>query len=133
MLDDTGPVPSAPPGGVRTARLRLRRHLGGPLEPAAARAAVARPPSSTGVFAVCLPGGSGVEEQVGSVFLDRHRGALELSYQLLPAWWRRGMVTEACAAVLDLAADELAGRCPVDERVVVTQLANVASGALFAP
>lgn len=66
-------------------------------------------------------------EVVGSVSLDRHRGELEVSYELLPAHWGRGLATEAVTAVIGWAAEH------TDDVTViaVTQTANASSVALL--
>lgn len=64
---------------------------------------------------------------VGSVSLDRHRGELEVSYELLPAYWGRGFATEAVGAVIGWVAEH------TDDTTIiaVTQTANASSVALL--
>lgn len=96
-----------------------RRYLGGPVDDSAVRAVRARVPGETwGSFVIEVAGAV-----AGSCLLDRDRGELEMSYQLLPEYRGRGLATEALRALLDWAA----GRCPERHVIAITQAANAPS------
>ena len=103
-----------------------RRYLGGPAGPeqvAALRASAFTP--RRGAYVVTVVG---TGEVAGTLFLERQRGELELSYLFLPEFWGRGLALEACTLLLDWAAAE-----GDDETVIaVTQTANHRSLRLLA-
>ena len=51
-------------------------------------------------FAACL---KDTEELVGMVFVETSDGSCELGYTVDPRWWGRGIATEMCQTVVDLA------------------------------
>jgi RimJ/RimL family protein N-acetyltransferase len=77
----------------------VRGYLGGPVPVERARAALAGPLGERWGSFVIEAGG----EVVGSCLLDRERGELEISYQLLPEFWGHGYAREAVSAVLEWA------------------------------
>lgn len=96
-----------------------RRYLGGPVDESVVRAARTRTLGATwGSFLIEVDGAV-----AGSCSLDRDRGELEVSYQLLPEFRGRGLATEALGALLDWAAR----CCPEDHVIAVTQAANAPS------
>jgi RimJ/RimL family protein N-acetyltransferase len=103
----------------------VRGYLGGPVPEDRARAALSGPVDERwGSFLVTL---MDTGEVVGSCLLDRDRGELEVSYQLLPEHWGHGYAREAVTRVLDWAwANTDAPRV-----IAVTQTANAASMRLL--
>jgi [ribosomal protein S5]-alanine N-acetyltransferase len=103
----------------------VRGYLGGPVPEDRARAALSGPPGARwGSFLVTR---MDTGEVVGSCLLDRDRGELEVSYQLLPEHWGHGYAREAVTRVLSWAwANTDAPRV-----VAVTQTANAASMRLL--
>lgn len=51
-------------------------------------------------FAACL---KDTKELVGMVFVETSNGSCELGYTVDPCWWGKGIATEMCHAVVDLA------------------------------
>lgn len=103
----------------------VRRYLGGPLDAetlaAIPDAVVGRRP---GVFCVA---DAGTDEAVGSVSVSRERGEAEVSYELVPSAWGRGLAAEAVSALLGWL-----WRHGDDASVIaVTQEANARSRALL--
>ncbi|MDP8927178.1 MAG: GNAT family N-acetyltransferase [Actinomycetota bacterium] len=105
---------------------RVRRYLGGPVDEDTARDALlgALDDHRWGVF---IPVRKDTGDVVGSCQLDRERGELEISYQLLPEFWGHGYATEAVVAVLRWAAS--ANDDP--HIIAVTQTANEPSCRLL--
>ncbi|MGA5819823.1 GNAT family N-acetyltransferase [Kitasatospora sp. NPDC094028] len=106
---------------------QVRRHLGGPVSTDKAEARKARYVGAPGAFAVAFAAGG---PAIGLVTVEpdgRGPGTIELSYQLLPAHWNKGVGKEAVAAVLDWteAAE------PARSVVAVTQHANTPSRRLL--
>jgi len=62
---------------------------------------------------------------IGLVTLCLHHNRIdtEISYELLPEWWRKGYAAEAVRAVIDYALDELG----LSRVIAETQSANTAS------
>ncbi len=77
-----------------------------------------------GVFCIAQ---SETDQAIGSLHFDRGRGALEVSYELMPTYWGQGLAQEAVRAALAWAAAEFAD----EEVIAVTQTANTASVALL--
>jgi RimJ/RimL family protein N-acetyltransferase len=104
----------------------VRRYRGGPVAPEDLAERVSTVPGR-GVFVAERLSDL---EPLGLIYLGRYRtGDLELSWELLPEFWRNGYATEACAAVLEWAF----GTVAAGERIIaVTQAANVAYLALAA-
>lgn len=104
----------------------LRRYLGGPVDTTTLEVLRASPLGERwGMFCV-EHRASG--DAIGSCSLSRDRGALELSYQLMPPHWGQGLALEACQAVLEWAwADQ-----DDDMIIAVTQAANAPSRRLLA-
>ena len=76
----------------------VRRHLGGPVpDEHAAAVRDATVGERWGSFCIARQGD---DAAIGSVSLDRERGELEISYDLLPSSWGSGFATEAVAAML---------------------------------
>lgn len=103
----------------------VRRYLGGPIAAEhlinVRRATVGE---RWGIFAVAERESDLV---VGSVSFDRWRGELEVSYELLPSQWGRGVSDEAVGAALDWAwANTTDGSI-----IAVTQARNIASVRLL--
>lgn len=140
-----GERPSWPPPPVVTPRLRLRaaheadrlrlieqltssdvrRHLGGPLTHDDAVAAM---PAELGRRPGALVlADRDTDRVVGAVRISHERGEPEVSYELRPEVWGRGLATEGVAAALHRAwaADG------VEEVIAVTQTANAASVRLL--
>ena len=71
-------------------------------------------------FAACLKGTEGL---VGMVFVETSDGSCELDYTVDPCWWGRGIATEMCQAVVDLACTLGLGRltATVDVRNVTIE------------
>ena len=103
----------------------VRGYLGGPVPEDRARAALSGPLDERwGSFLVTR---TDTGEVVGSCLLDRERGELEVSYQLLPEHWGHGYAREAVTRVLTWAwANTDASRV-----IAVTQTANAASMRLL--
>lgn len=103
----------------------VRRYLGGPVDaPTLELIRSSNLGERWGVFCVETRSSADV---IGSCSLSRDRGALELSYQLLPPYWGQGFAAEACQAVLDWAwAEE-----DDDVIIAVTQAANAPSRRLL--
>ena len=103
----------------------VRGYLGGPVPEDRARAALSGPLDERwGSFLVTR---TDTGEVVGSCLLDRERGELEVSYQLLPEHWGHGYAREAVTRVLTWAwANTDAARV-----IAVTQTANAASMRLL--
>lgn len=103
----------------------VRGYLGGPVPEDRARAALSGPLGERwGSFLVTRMNDG---EVVGSCLLERERGELEISYQLLPEHWGHGYAREAVTRVLQWAWDNTE-----DASVIaVTQTANAASMRLL--
>jgi ribosomal-protein-alanine N-acetyltransferase len=104
----------------------VRRYLGGPNDDPAFRDAmsVAVVGERPGVFCVAERDG---DRAIGAVSIADDRGEHEVSYQLLPEWWGRGLAAEAVSAVLGWF-----WRTHDDDGVIaVTQSANAASCRLL--
>jgi RimJ/RimL family protein N-acetyltransferase len=97
----------------------VRRYQGGPWDAVAVGAAMTGHLGSLwGSFLIELVGPDVV---AGSCSVERDRGELEVSYQLLPEFHGMGIATEALRALLAWAYVE----CPADDHVIaVTQVAN---------
>ena len=105
----------------------VRRYLGGQLDPDMVHAATSdtTPGTTWGSFVIELVGPDVV---AGSCSVDRDRGELEVSYQLLPEFVGMGIATEALEALLAWAYRE----CPDEDHVIaVTQVANAPSRRLL--
>jgi [ribosomal protein S5]-alanine N-acetyltransferase len=77
----------------------VRRYLGGPLDSVVIDRVMADPVGETpGVFCVV---DISTDEIVGSVRLEHHHGKPEVSYELLPRAWGKGLAT---AAITELVA-----------------------------
>ena len=103
----------------------IHRYLGGPAGPEFAEqirdATVGEQP---GVFCVAE---SETDRAIGSLHFDRGRGVLEVSYELMPTHWGRGLAQEAVGAALAWAAAEYDD----EEVIAVTQTANTPSVVLL--
>jgi len=96
----------------------VRRYLGGPVGEAhveAARSATVG--ERWGAFCIAEVA---TDEVVGGCSFDRWRGVLELSYELLPEYWRQGLASEALHAALDW----VWSNTDDESLVAVTQAAN---------
>ncbi|WP_326560904.1 GNAT family N-acetyltransferase [Micromonospora sp. NBC_01796] len=104
----------------------VRRFLGGPVEPevAHARAAEIVSGATRGQF-VIVELATGVV--VGSGDISRKRGPWEISYQLRPASWGRGLASEAISALVDW----FFANTDEDLLIAVTQDANARSARLL--
>lgn len=104
----------------------VRRFLGGPL-PDGPMERLRQAPIGVAWGVFCATElTSGVP--MGSFYLGRFRGELELSYELLPQFWQQGYAQEGCAALL-----AWAWVTQSDHSVIaVTQTANVPSRRLLA-
>jgi RimJ/RimL family protein N-acetyltransferase len=104
----------------------VRRYLGGPVDESQLEAARwATVGERWGVFCIA---DRVTDEAIGGCSFGRWRGVLELSYELLPEHWGRGLAIEAIGAALDWVWD-----ATEDEAVVaVTQTANLSSLRLLA-
>lgn len=71
-------------------------------------------------FAACL---KDTKELVGMVFVETSDGSCELGYTVDPRWWGRGIATEMCQTVVDLARTLGLGRltATVDVRNVASE------------
>ncbi len=99
----------------------VRRFLGGPVGEAHLELLeLAVVGEQWGVF--CIADNSS-DEPLGSCTLERERGELEVSFQLLPEYWGRGIAREAVAAAMKWVWNN------ADDRsiIAVTQEANVSS------
>ncbi len=102
----------------------VRRYLGGPVSAEALEDfATATLGEQTGAFAAVLPA---TDDLVGIFSIGSERDEVELSYQLLPEFWGRGLAEEAAHAVLDWARRTH----DIDSIIAVTQSANEASLSL---
>jgi len=99
----------------------VRRYLGGPVGDdhleAARTAAIGERWGAFCVTDVCTG------EVIGGCSFDRWRGVLELSYELLPEHWGRGLAAEGVRAALDW----MWGDTDDEVVVAVTQTANTRS------
>jgi RimJ/RimL family protein N-acetyltransferase len=104
----------------------VRRYLGGPVGDdhveAARTAAVGE---RWGVFCVAHVD---TDEAIGGCSFGRWRGVLELTYELLPEHWGRGLAAEGVGAALDW----MWANTDDDVVVAVTQTANLPSLRLLA-
>lgn len=106
----------------------VRAFLGGPVSEACITARQAEYPTTRGVWAVASASGG---EAVGLVSItadSRSAGRVEISYQLLPTVWGRGLGREAVGTVVDWWAAEVPDGGPL---VAVTQERNTASRRLL--
>lgn len=104
---------------------QVYRYLGGPADSDFAQElAGATVGEQWGVFGI-IDSMSGAT--LGSVHLGRERGVLEVSYELLPSAWGKGIAAEAVSALLAWAAIEFGDTVVV----AVTQTANARSVALL--
>ena len=77
----------------------VRRFLGGPADDSQVEAArVAAVGERWGAFCIADPV---TDDVIGGCSFGRWRGVLELSYEVLPEHWGRGLASEAIAAALD--------------------------------
>jgi RimJ/RimL family protein N-acetyltransferase len=103
----------------------VRGYLGGPVPEERARANLSGPLGERwGSFLITRTRDDRV---VGSCMLDRDRGELEISYQLLPEHWGHGYAREAVGAVIDWAWNNT----DAQHMVAITQSANAASVRLL--
>ena len=103
----------------------VRRYLGGPAEAAQVEAArTASVGERWGVFCIA---DRITDEVFGGCSFGRWRGVLELSYELLPEIWGRGLAIESVGAALEW----VWANTDDDEVVAVTQTANVRSLSLL--
>lgn len=103
----------------------VRKFLGGPLgEEQTAPLEHTTVGDQWGVFAIAH-NTDGVA--IGTCSFEREHGELEISFQLLPSHWSRGLGKEAVAAAIDWAWDNTDAR----SIVAVTQEANHASVELL--
>lgn len=108
---------------------RVRRYLGGPV-PLTKRLATFRkalhPPPAVNVWAVRTKRGKTL---LGMVVLAPYQSTadVELSYQMSPPFWHRGLAFEAVSAVIRHAHEELGHPRVLAE----TQHRNVASGRML--
>ncbi|WP_255314226.1 GNAT family N-acetyltransferase [Bacillus sp. FJAT-26390] len=65
---------------------------------------------------------------IGLISLDKHvDGGIEVSYELLPTWWRAGYATEILSQVIDFAFNDL----EISRVLAETQTANASSCRLL--
>ncbi|HEY5664423.1 MAG TPA: GNAT family N-acetyltransferase [Ilumatobacter sp.] len=103
----------------------VRRYLGGPVDDDHLEAArTATVGERWGVFCVAE---SVSDVAIGGCSFDRWRGVLELTYEMLPEYWGRGLAAEAVAAALGW----MWTNTDDDVVVAVTQTANLASRRLL--
>ena len=99
----------------------VRRFLGGPVGEAHAEAArVATVGERWGAFCIA---DVVTDEVLGGCSFGRWRGVLELTYELLPEHWGRGLALEGVGAALEW----VWGSTEDDTVVAVTQTANLRS------
>jgi RimJ/RimL family protein N-acetyltransferase len=106
---------------------QVRAHLGGPISTDKAEARKARYVGAPGAFAIAFAAGG---PAIGLVTVEpdgRGPGTIELSYQLLPAHWNKGVGKESVTAVLDW-TEAAEPACSV---IAVTQHANTPSRRLL--
>jgi [ribosomal protein S5]-alanine N-acetyltransferase len=108
---------------------QVRRYSGGPVEEqtfSSALAARLNPDTNPRYWVIRQ---TADDEFIGMVSLGLHHDGVstEISYQLLPKWWRRGYATEAVQEVIRYAFEEL----KLPEIVAETQTANEASCRLL--
>ncbi|HAP42840.1 MAG: hypothetical protein A2087_10970 [Spirochaetes bacterium GWD1_61_31] len=90
----------------------VRACLGGPATEARVRcafAAMLQPAPGTLYRVISLADAAGASQALGLISIDDYQaaGQKELSYQLLPAWWGRGIAAAAALAMVALARDGL--------------------------
>jgi len=99
----------------------IRRYLGGPVDESQVEAAQsAKVGERWGVFCIAE---RVTDEAIGGCSFGRWRGVLELSYEVLPEHWGRGLAAEAVGAALDW----VWGATPDQVVIAVTQTANTRS------
>ncbi|MEU7031869.1 GNAT family N-acetyltransferase [Streptomyces sp. NPDC046275] len=106
----------------------VRAFLGGPVSEARIEARQREYPTTPGVWAVAPAAGG---EAIGLVSItadSRSAGRAEISYQLLPTAWGRGLGREAVGAAVDWWATEVPDGGPL---VAVTQDRNITSRRLL--
>jgi RimJ/RimL family protein N-acetyltransferase len=104
---------------------RVRRYLGGPLDPEAALTRATLAVGARNAFAVEQVGGGSL---TGLCSIGTYRtGDTEVSYEFLPAYWGAGYALEAVALVVQWAFDNLRPQ----RLIAVTQSANDRSRRLL--
>jgi ribosomal-protein-alanine N-acetyltransferase len=97
---------------------RVRQFLGGPVSVDVLRAFASRPVGQqSGLFVATLEVDG---RTIGTFSLENERDDTELSYQLLPEFWGRGLAIEAAAALIGWGWANLT----VTSIIAVTQAAN---------
>lgn len=104
---------------------RVQRYLGGPLP--ADEALLIREATVGERWGSFCAADRSTNRMLGTVTFDREHGELEVSYQLLPGSWGRGIALEMVDAALRWAVDETDDT----EVIAVTQTANGPSVALL--
>jgi RimJ/RimL family protein N-acetyltransferase len=103
----------------------VRRYLGGPSDEETVAAIRAWTPTPRwGRYVVAA---TETDQPVGTLFLERERGELEVGYLFLPEYWGKGLAFEALDAFLQWVSET----CTDTEIIAVTQTANERSVRLL--
>ncbi|AIF42817.1 GNAT family N-acetyltransferase [Virgibacillus sp. SK37] len=107
----------------------VRKFLGGPVQEASIKNSFAKMLTSSASDVHLTVKEKNTDQFIGLISLDMHHDGIstEISYQLLPFWWGKGIAREVVAKLIDYAFDEM----QVTQLVAETQTANQRSCALL--